>query len=103
MHINTFSLFNTVLNAETLRKYPPGAILMRQSTSSYTFNGSKVNISKGQKVWISVYAIHRDPNIYPKPDVFDPERFNDEAVQSRHAMSYLPFGDGPRNCIGKVK
>jgi len=51
-------------------------------------------------LWIPVHAIHRDPTIYPKPDVFDPERFNEEAVQSRHAMSYLPFAHGPRNCIG---
>ncbi|XP_011689080.1 PREDICTED: probable cytochrome P450 6a14 [Wasmannia auropunctata] len=85
---------------ETLRKYPPGTALMRQTTSSYTFDGTKVTIPKDMKVFIPVYAIHRDPNIYPKPDVFDPERFNDEAVQSRHPMTYLPFGDGPRNCIG---
>ncbi|XP_071567381.1 cytochrome P450 6A1-like [Temnothorax nylanderi] len=85
---------------ETLRKYPPGTMLMRESTSSYTFDGTKVSIPKGQKVWIPTYAIHRDPNIYPKPDVFDPERFNEEAVRSRHPMAYLPFGDGPRNCIG---
>ncbi|XP_011704424.1 PREDICTED: probable cytochrome P450 6a14 [Wasmannia auropunctata] len=85
---------------ETLRKYPPGIFLMRQSTSSYTFNGTRVSIPEKQRIWIPVYAIHQDPNIYPKPDVFDPERFNDEAVQSRHPMCYLPFGDGPRNCIG---
>ncbi|XP_011862719.1 PREDICTED: probable cytochrome P450 6a14 [Vollenhovia emeryi] len=85
---------------ETLRKYPPGTILMREATSSYTFDGTKVSIPKEQKVWIPVYAIHRDPDIYPKPDVFDPERFNEEAVQTRHPMAYLPFGDGPRNCIG---
>ncbi|XP_036147431.1 uncharacterized protein LOC105832463 [Monomorium pharaonis] len=85
---------------ETLRKYPPGTLLLRQSTSNYTFNGTAVSISENQKVWIPVYAIHRDPSIYPEPDVFNPERFNDEAVQERHPMSFLPFGDGPRNCIG---
>ncbi|CAL1677688.1 unnamed protein product [Lasius platythorax] len=85
---------------ETLRKYPPVTLLMRQSTSSYTFDGTTINIPKNQKVWIPTFAIHRDPNIYPKPDIFDPERFADEAVQTRHAMHYLPFGDGPRNCIG---
>jgi len=75
---------------------------MRQSTSSYTFDGITLDITKNQKVWIPIFAIHRDPDIYPKPDIFDPERFNDEAVQARHPMHYLPFGDGPRNCIGKV-
>ncbi|XP_012533822.1 cytochrome P450 6A1 isoform X2 [Monomorium pharaonis] len=86
---------------ETLRKYPPVTVLMRQSVSNYTFdNSTKVSIPKGQKIWIPAFAIHRDPNFYPQPDVFDPERFNEEAVQSRHPMTYLPFGDGPRNCIG---
>jgi len=74
---------------------------MRQSTSSYTFDGTTLNIPKNQKVWIPIFAIHRDPDIYSKPDVFDPERF-DETIQTRHPMHYLPFGDGPRNCIGKV-
>ncbi|EFN65184.1 Cytochrome P450 6a2 [Camponotus floridanus] len=85
---------------ETLRKYPVVTILIRQSTSSYIFDGARLDIPKDQKVWIPVLAIHRDPDIYPKPDVFDPKRFNDEAVQARHPMHYLPFGDGPRNCIG---
>ncbi|XP_011638474.1 probable cytochrome P450 6a14 [Pogonomyrmex barbatus] len=85
---------------ETLRKYPPLSTLMRQATSNYTFENTKISIPKGMMVSIPAYAIHRDPNIYPEPDVFDPERFDDEAVKSRHSMVYLPFGAGPRNCIG---
>ncbi|KMQ92082.1 cytochrome p450 6a1 [Lasius niger] len=84
---------------ETLRKYPPVPVLTRKTTSSYTFDGTKVNIPKNQNIWIPIYAIQRDPDIYPKTDVFDPERFTDEVVQTRHPMFYLPFGDGPRNCI----
>lgn len=75
---------------------------MRHSTSSYTFDGSTLDIPKNLKIFIPIFGIHRDPDIYPKPDVFDPERFNDEAIQTRHPMHYLPFGDGPRNCIGKM-
>ncbi|XP_029175223.1 cytochrome P450 6j1-like [Nylanderia fulva] len=85
---------------ETLRKYPPGTVLTRQSMSSYTFEGTNVSIPKNQKIWIPIFAIHRDPNIYPKPDIFDPERFANEVVETRHEMHFLPFGDGPRNCIG---
>ncbi|KAL0110968.1 hypothetical protein PUN28_012779 [Cardiocondyla obscurior] len=85
---------------ETLRKYPPATFLMRESTSNYTFDGTKVSVPKNQIVWIPIYAIHRDPHNYPKPDEFDPERFTEEAEQSRHPMVYLPFGDGPRKCIG---
>lgn len=58
---------------------------------------------KNQQIWIPIYTIQRDPSIYPDPDVFDPDKFSEEAVQARHAMSFIPFGDGPRNCIGAVK
>ncbi|XP_011253334.1 cytochrome P450 6A1 isoform X1 [Camponotus floridanus] len=85
---------------ETLRKYPPLVQLTRKATSSYTFHNINVNIPKGQDIWIPIYAIQRDPDIYPKPDVFDPERFSDKVAQIKHSMFYLPFGDGPRNCIG---
>jgi len=86
--------------AETLRKYPPLTFLMRQSTEAHTFDGTSVTIPKNQRIWIPIYAIQRDPDIYPEPDVFDPERFDEGIAQSRNAMFYLPFGDGPRNCIG---
>ncbi|XP_078052785.1 cytochrome P450 6A1-like [Augochlora pura] len=85
---------------ETLRKYPPGPLLMRRCNKDYTFSNTKVTISKNTGIFVPVYALHHDSNIYPNPEVFDPERFNDDAVAARHPMSYLPFGDGPRNCIG---
>ncbi|XP_018315645.1 probable cytochrome P450 6a14 [Mycetomoellerius zeteki] len=85
---------------EILRKHPPLLFLMRKSMSSYTFNGIKATIPKGQKVWIPIFALQHDPRVYPEPDIFNPERFNEEAVQNRHPMSFLSFGDGPRNCIG---
>jgi len=78
-------------------------LVIRKSTSSYTFDDTRVSLPKGQRIWVPIYAIHHDPNIYPEPDVFDPERFSEEAVQSRHAMSYMPFGDGSKNCIGMLK
>lgn len=85
---------------ETLRKYPPTAILKRKSTSDYTFNGTKIKIPKGTVIWIPIIVIQHDPNIYPNPEIFDPERFNEDAIAARHPMHYLSFGDGPRNCIG---
>ncbi|XP_011704428.1 PREDICTED: probable cytochrome P450 6a14 isoform X1 [Wasmannia auropunctata] len=84
---------------ETLRKYPPMMFYTRKTTSNYTFDSVKANIPKGQYIWIPVFALQHDPNIYPEPDIFDPERFNEKAVQNRHPMYFLPFGDGPRNCI----
>ncbi|XP_034194619.2 cytochrome P450 6A1-like [Osmia lignaria lignaria] len=85
---------------ETLRKYPILPMLPREALKNYTFNGTKITIPKGTKVWIPTFGIHRDPNIYPDPDRFDPERFTEEAVANRHPMSFLAFGDGPRICIG---
>ncbi|XP_076750387.1 putative cytochrome P450 6a14 [Xylocopa sonorina] len=85
---------------ETLRKYPVLLWLSRIALADYTFPGTKVSIPKGQPVFCPLFAIHRDPEIYPNPDVFDPERFNEDNAKTRHPMHFLPFGDGPRNCIG---
>lgn len=75
--------------------------LVRQSLNPYTFKDLNVDIPAKQTVFIPAYAIHRDPKIYPDPDTFDPERFTEENIKQRHPLTYLPFGDGPRNCIGK--
>ncbi|XP_011878211.1 PREDICTED: cytochrome P450 6a2-like [Vollenhovia emeryi] len=85
---------------ETLRKYPIVMFLTRKAIKDYTFEGTKITLRKKQEVIIPVYALQNDPNIYPDPEVFDPERFNVENVKQRNPMYHLPFGDGPRNCIG---
>ncbi|XP_066599469.1 cytochrome P450 6a2-like [Prorops nasuta] len=85
---------------ETLRKYPPVPMLMRKSTCEYTFNDTNLTIPKNQKILIPLYAIHCDADIYPNPDQFDPERFTDENSAKRNPNHYMPFGDGPRSCIG---
>ncbi|EDO36004.1 predicted protein, partial [Nematostella vectensis] len=83
---------------EALRLYPPGFRLGRTCNQSCTINGQF--FPKGCLVMIPVYAIHRDPEIWPEPEKFQPERFTAEAKQARHPYAYLPFGEGPRNCIG---
>ena len=95
------NLSNNLIFLETLRKYPIVLALTRKSTVSYTFPNSDLTIPKDTKIYIPAYAIHRDPNIYPNPEIFDPERFNEENIVNRSPQHYLAFGGGPRNCIGK--
>ncbi|XP_063985746.1 probable cytochrome P450 6a14 [Diachasmimorpha longicaudata] len=85
---------------ETLRKYPPVDTIMRKSTTPYTFPGTRVSIPTGIKVWIPIYSLQRNPKYFPNPNAFDPERFTEEAINIRPQMTFLSFGDGPRNCIG---
>jgi cytochrome P450 family 6 len=54
----------------------------------------------GMKVMIPVYGIHYDPQYYSEPEIFNPENFSDDSRARRPHNAYLPFGDGPRNCIG---
>ena len=86
---------------ESLRKYPPIPNLTRKSTKDYKIPGTELTISKGTSVFLSTYSFHHDPEYYPKPEKFDPERFSpDDDVRTRHPFTFLPFGEGPRNCIG---
>ncbi|KAH9498365.1 Cytochrome P450 3A7 [Bulinus truncatus] len=83
---------------EAIRMVPPGIFIDRQCVESIDLDGA--HIPKGMVVLIPVYAIHNDPNLWPEPEKFDPERFLPENKQTRHPYSFLPFGQGPRNCIG---
>ncbi|XP_001945833.2 cytochrome P450 6k1 isoform X3 [Acyrthosiphon pisum] len=91
---------NMVLE-ETGRKYSIASILMREATKTYTLPDESFVIEKGQKLIIPMFSIHRDPKYYPDPLIFDPERFSKEQKSQRPNGIYMPFGDGPRMCMGK--
>jgi len=64
-------------------------------------NGKFVSIKKDTLVFLPFYQLHRDSEYFPNPEKFDPYRFSDENKDSIVSGTYLPFGIGPRACIGK--
>lgn len=84
---------------ETLRLYPPGWLLTRRSTEDSVIGGFA--LPAGTDVLISPYMVQRHPDYWPAPDRFEPDRFLPEAGASRNRFVYLPFGLGPRACIGE--
>jgi hypothetical protein len=90
---------------ETLRKYQVLPFLDRVCSSDYklpapTGNGT-ITLPAGTCVYIPILSIHHDPMYLRKPDKFDREHFTEENKRSRPNFTYIPFGDGPRMCIGK--
>jgi cytochrome P450 len=83
---------------EAMRLYPPAHTIMRTAIGEDRIGG--VRVPPGALITISIYVTHRNPNLWPEPERFDPERFAPAAVARRHRFAYLPFGGGPRICIG---
>ncbi len=84
--------------SEALRLYPATPALLRTPLAEGTIGGVKVD--RKTSIFIPLYAIHRHRRLWDDPDRFDPDRFDPEAVKARHRYAYLPFGAGPRICIG---
>ncbi|KAH9638029.1 hypothetical protein HF086_014890 [Spodoptera exigua] len=85
---------------EGMRIFPSSGMLLRQCVRPYTIPGTDITIDKGVKINIPLVALHNDPLYFDNPKEFRPERFAPEEVAKRHKFVYLPFGDGPRSCIG---
>ncbi|XP_048243850.1 cytochrome P450 3A8-like [Haliotis rufescens] len=84
--------------SESLRLFPPATRFDRHCTQDVEVCGIK--IPSGMDIAIPVIAIHYDEEYWPDPERFDPERFTPEAKGKRNPLAYVPFGAGPRNCIG---
>lgn len=83
---------------EAMRLYPPGALMARTARAEDEIAGRPVR--PGETVMIPVYALHRHRALWDHPDAFDPDRFAPERAGGRHRFAFLPFGAGPRICIG---
>lgn len=86
--------------SEALRMYPPATRIERSPLEDYILGDTGIKVKKGELIGVPVYSMHHDPQYFPDPFTFDPERFSDENVGSIQPYTYLPFGAGPRNCIG---
>lgn len=98
--INEMKYMDMVVS-EALRMCPLAPELKRRATKPYSFqtnDGTMVPIRPGDAIWLPTFILQNDPIYYPDPEVFDPERFNEQSVQI--PGTYGPYGLGPRNCIG---
>lgn len=75
-------------------------MLNRKCNTPWTIPNTNIVIQSDTPILIPVYGIQHDPKYYPEPEKFIPERFSSEINKSFVEMPYLPFGEGPRNCIG---
>lgn len=100
--INDLKLLELCID-ETLRLYPPVFNLIRKCTKEWKLPGTDIVIEKGVGVAIPAFAMQRDPKYYPNPEQFQPERFNAENSAGKTFVNrpYMPFGEGPRVCIGQ--
>ncbi|WP_128548206.1 cytochrome P450 [Larkinella soli] len=85
---------------ETMRLYPPAWIFSRQPLRTDQFGEYRIVMPGARAVLICPYLLHRDPKYWAAPDRFDPDHFRPERVRERPTYAYLPFGGGPRMCIG---
>ena len=83
---------------EALRLYPPAWGFSRQALADDEIGGYRV--PRGALAFVIPFVIHRRPHLWPDPERFDPQRFTPGQEAARHRFAYIPFGGGPRGCIG---
>ncbi|XP_032682972.1 cytochrome P450 9e2-like [Odontomachus brunneus] len=102
--VNGMQYLDAVIN-ESLRMYPVAVFLDRVCMKDFelppALPGDKpYTLKKGSTVWFPAYGLHHDPNYFENPEKFNPERFLNEDKKGINPNAYLPFGMGPRMCIG---
>jgi cytochrome P450 len=90
--------YTTQVIQETMRLHPPVWILPRRTIEADTIGGH--DIPANADVLICPYTLHRHPEFWANPERFDPDRFSTDRAATRHSYAYIPFGGGPRFCVG---
>jgi cytochrome P450 len=90
--------YTTQVLHEALRLCPPGAVISREAKRDIEVDGYRVEA--GSILGFGIWAVQRDPALWPDPLTFDPERFRPDRAKGIDRYQYLPFGAGPRSCIG---
>jgi cytochrome P450 len=83
---------------EVMRLYPPAPLIVRRAKAPVRLGA--VTVPAGQSIHVPVYALHRHALLWDRPEAFDPDRFAPDRAAARDRYAYLPFGAGPRVCIG---
>ncbi|KAJ2952226.1 hypothetical protein O0L34_g4503 [Tuta absoluta] len=86
---------------ESLRMLPPLGFISRKCARQYNIPNTNLTIDEGVWILLPVHAMHRDKQYFENPEKFNPERFHSNNVANIQKYAYLPFGEGPRACIGE--
>jgi len=85
--------------SEALRCYPPAWLISRMALEDHKYGG--LVIPAGTHVFVSPYVLHHDQRYFPDPNQFKPDRWAPDLAKSQPPLTFIPFGAGPRNCIGE--
>ena len=99
VHLSELNVTQRVIK-EAMRLYPPAPIMARDPSVAINLAGRTV--PAGSQILIPIYAVHRHRKLWDDPDLFNPDRFLPEAETARPRSQYMPFGGGPRVCIGQA-
>lgn len=80
-----------------MRLYSGAGYLERDVKKDYPIPGTNIVLKKGTNITVPLRSIHNDPEYYPEPELFNPDRFEEYKDLKRDLMTWLPFGSGPRN------
>ena len=96
-HIDALELTRQVVK-EAMRLYPPAPVMGRMTREALNFGGHR--FPAGAMLIVPIYIVHRHRKLWDDPDRFDPTRFTRERAQHHRRTQFMPFGFGPRTCVG---